>query len=77
MSERLERWLELTHIRAEQIEDIVAAYRAGPLKGEPSRKEIRRRERKYNFGLLCYCFLGMFGFWFFKELWDKQRKGEK
>ena len=44
MPERLGRWLELTHYRAEQIEDIVEAYRSGPMKGEPSREEIRRHD---------------------------------
>ncbi len=71
MSERLERWLELTHYRAEQVEDIVEAYRSGPLKGEPSREEIRRNVRRYNLGLLCYCVLGMIGFWFLKDLWRR------
>ena len=51
MPERLGRWLELTHYRAEQIEDIVEAYRSGPLKGEPSREDISR----HNLNVLCAC----------------------
>ena len=63
MTYRLERWLELTHIRAEQIEDIVAAYRAGPLKAEPVASGLNKF--RHNLGCLWHILLMLTGLFFF------------